>query len=121
MIGRTLAAALVALVTVSASMSADAQPYPSKPIRFIVPFPAGGSTDVGARLIGEYLSRAFGQQVYVENKTGANGTIGIESAAKSTPDGFFASAKWWRATAVSSGGNCTSQSSCRPKTTRSLL
>ena len=53
-----------------------------------MPFPAGGSTDVGARLIGEYLSRAFGQQVYVENKTGANGTIGIETAAKSAPDGY---------------------------------
>jgi tripartite-type tricarboxylate transporter receptor subunit TctC len=54
----------------------------------VVPFPAGGSTDVGARLIGENLSRAFGQQVYVENKSGANGTIGIEDAAKSKPDGY---------------------------------
>jgi tripartite-type tricarboxylate transporter receptor subunit TctC len=67
---------------------ARAQSYPGKPIRFIVPFPAGGSTDVGARVVGEYLSRAFGQQVYVENKTGANGNIGIETAAKSAPDGY---------------------------------
>lgn len=67
---------------------ARAQSYPGKPIRFIVPYPAGGSTDLGARLIGEYLSRAFGQQVYVENKTGANGNIGIETAAKSAPDGY---------------------------------
>ena len=65
-----------------------AQSYPARPIRFIVPFPAGGSTDVGARLIAENLSRAFGQQVYVENKSGANGTIGIEDAAKSAPDGY---------------------------------
>ena len=65
-----------------------AQPYPAKPIRFVVPFPAGGSTDVGARLIAENLSRAFGQQVYVENKSGANGTIGVEEAAKSPPDGY---------------------------------
>jgi tripartite-type tricarboxylate transporter receptor subunit TctC len=68
--------------------AARAQSYPSRPIRFIVPFPAGGSTDVGARMIGEYLSRTLGQQVVVENKTGANGNIGIETAAKSAPDGY---------------------------------
>jgi tripartite-type tricarboxylate transporter receptor subunit TctC len=68
--------------------SARAQSYPTKPIRFVVPFPAGGSTDVGARLIAEHLSRVFGQQVYVENKSGANGTIGVEVAAKSAPDGY---------------------------------
>ena len=67
---------------------ARAQSYPAKPIRFVVPFPAGGSTDVGARLIAENVSRAFGQQVYVENKSGANGTIGVEDAAKSAPDGY---------------------------------
>jgi tripartite-type tricarboxylate transporter receptor subunit TctC len=59
---------------------ARAQSYPTRPVRFIVPFPAGGSTDVGARAIGEYLSRAFGQQVYIENKSGAGGNIGIEAA-----------------------------------------
>src|SRR5262245_51715358 len=67
---------------------ATAQTYPVKPIRFIVPFPAGGSTDVGARLIAEHLSRTFGQQVYVENRSGANGNIGVDSAAKSPPDGY---------------------------------
>jgi tripartite-type tricarboxylate transporter receptor subunit TctC len=70
------------------STFAQSQSYPSRPIRVVVPFPAGGSTDVGARLIAENLSRAFGQQVYVENKSGANGTIGIEDAAKSKPDGY---------------------------------
>src|SRR5262245_35122579 len=68
--------------------AARAQSYPTKPIRFGVPFPAGGSTDVGARLIADHLSRVFGQQVYVENKPGANGTIGVEVAAKSAPDGY---------------------------------
>jgi tripartite-type tricarboxylate transporter receptor subunit TctC len=68
--------------------SAQAQSYPAKPIRFVVPFPAGGSTDVGGRLIAEHLSRRFGVQVYVENKSGANGAIGIEDAAKSPPDGY---------------------------------
>jgi tripartite-type tricarboxylate transporter receptor subunit TctC len=87
MITRRKALALAALPLLSTGR-ATAQSYPSKPIRFIVPFPAGGSTDVSARLIGEYLSRVFGQQVYVENKTGANGTLGIEQAAKSAPDGY---------------------------------
>jgi tripartite-type tricarboxylate transporter receptor subunit TctC len=80
---------LAALPFAGAKMGvARAQSYPAKPIRFVVPFPAGGSTDVGARLIAENLSRAFGQQVYVENKSGANGTIGVEDAAKSAPDGY---------------------------------
>src|SRR5262245_63655583 len=65
-----------------------AQAYPSRPVRMIVPFPAGGSTDVGARIISEYLSRVFGRQFYVENRSGAGGNIGIEAAAKSPPDGY---------------------------------
>jgi tripartite-type tricarboxylate transporter receptor subunit TctC len=86
---RNLALALAALPFGSATaVAADSQAYPSKPIRFVVPFPPGGSTDVGARLIAEYLSRAFGQQVFVENKSGANGTIGVEDAARSAPDGY---------------------------------
>src|SRR5436309_4479390 len=78
---------VLAAVVLNAN-SVTAQTYPSKPIRLIVPFPPGGSTDVGARLIAEHLSRAFGQQVHVENRSGANGTIGVEAVAKSTPDGY---------------------------------
>jgi tripartite-type tricarboxylate transporter receptor subunit TctC len=86
---RHFAITLAALpFAVAKTAVARAQSYPAKPIRFVVPFPAGGSTDVGARLIAENLSRAFGQQVYVENKSGANGTIGVEDAAKSAPDGY---------------------------------
>ena len=85
---RKLALSLAAVPLGLNILPASAQSYPNKPIRFIVPFPAGGSTDVSARLIGEHLSRVFGQQVYVENKTGANGTLGIEQAAKSAPDGY---------------------------------
>ncbi len=85
---RNLTLTLAALSFGSSAGAARAQPYPSRPIRFIVPFPAGGSTDVAARMIGEYLSRALGQQVVVENKTGANGNIGVETAAKSAPDGY---------------------------------
>ena len=86
---RNFALSLAAMPFVlAATRRALAQTYPSKPIRFVVPFPAGGSTDVGARLVAENLARAFGQQVYVENKSGANGTIGVEEAAKSAPDGY---------------------------------
>src|SRR2546421_6352477 len=62
--------------------------YPTRPIRFIVPYPPGGATDVAARVIGEYLSRSLGQQVVVENKSGGGSLIGVESAAKSPPDGY---------------------------------
>jgi len=78
---------LLALV-VAVSTGAQAQDWPSRPVRFIVPFPAGGSTDVGARLVGESLSRSLRQQIVVENKSGANGNIGIETAAKSPTDGY---------------------------------
>jgi tripartite-type tricarboxylate transporter receptor subunit TctC len=78
-------AALAALVTVSSA--AQAQQWPNRPIQMIVPFAAGGSTDVAARLVAQHLSRALGQQVVVENKPGANGNLGIELAAKAAPDG----------------------------------
>jgi tripartite-type tricarboxylate transporter receptor subunit TctC len=86
----TIVRTFIALTAVlaAAPLAAHAQDWPSRPVRMIVPFAAGGSTDVAARLVGEYLSRAFGQQVYVENRTGANGVIGIEAAAKSDPDGY---------------------------------
>jgi len=79
---------LIALTMAAAACGAQAQDWPNKPVRVVVPFAAGGSTDVAARLVAEYLSRAFGQQVYVENRTGANGVIGIEAVAKSDPDGY---------------------------------
>ena len=66
----------------------NAQSYPVRPVRLIVPYPAGGSTDVAARIIGEYLSRAMGQQIYIENRSGAAGVLGIEAVAKSAPDGY---------------------------------
>jgi tripartite-type tricarboxylate transporter receptor subunit TctC len=75
-------------LAIAATQPATAAGWPSRPIHFIVPFPAGGSTDVAARVIGDYLSRALGQQVVVENKSGANGNIAMEYAAKSTPDGY---------------------------------
>jgi tripartite-type tricarboxylate transporter receptor subunit TctC len=84
---RTLTLALTALPLLAARSGFAQSQYPTRPIRVVVPFPAGGSTDVAARLIAEQLSRVFHQQVYVENKSGANGTVGIEDAARSKPDG----------------------------------
>jgi tripartite-type tricarboxylate transporter receptor subunit TctC len=80
-------AALLAFSLMTAGW-AHSEDWPARPIRFIVPFPAGGSTDVSARIVAEYLSRNLGHQVYVENRSGANGNIGIEAAARSTPDGY---------------------------------
>lgn len=65
-----------------------AQPYPSKPVRIIVNFPAGGVADVYARIIGTRVQEAWGQPVVVENRTGAGGNIGAEAVAKSSPDGY---------------------------------
>ena len=80
--GLALAAMLAALPR------ADAQDYPSRPVKIIVPFPAGGTADVMPRVIGEWLSRKWGQPVVVENRTGAAGNIGAEAVAKAEPDGY---------------------------------
>jgi tripartite-type tricarboxylate transporter receptor subunit TctC len=78
----------IALLALAFPTLAQAQEWPNRPIRFIVPYPAGGSTDVGARVIGDYLSRALGQQIVVENRTGGSGNIGFEAGARSAPDGY---------------------------------
>ncbi len=70
------------------AQAAQAQDWPQKPVRFIVPYPPGGGTDVIARIIQEPLSRALGQQVVIENRGGAGGALGTEAAAKSAADGY---------------------------------
>jgi tripartite-type tricarboxylate transporter receptor subunit TctC len=69
-------------------MSAHAQGYPSKPIRFVVPYPAGGPLDTVARLLGQKVSESTRQPVIVDNKPGAGGNIGADAVAKAAPDGY---------------------------------
>ena len=78
-------AGILALVSVAAA--AD-DPYPSKPLRIIVQFGAGTSTDIVARIVGQKLSESLGQSVVIENKVGAGGILGTELAAKAKPDGY---------------------------------
>jgi tripartite-type tricarboxylate transporter receptor subunit TctC len=80
--------AAVCLLFIGGASFVQAQSYPTKPIRFIVPFPPGGGNDTIARQVGQKLSAIFGQQVLVDNRPGAGGAIGAELAAKSPPDGY---------------------------------
>jgi len=77
-----------ALVTAAVSWGWAAEPYPNKPVRMIIPFGAGGSTDVLVRIVATRLPETLGQQVVIDNRTGAGGLIGTEIAAKSNPDGY---------------------------------
>src|SRR5258708_40191745 len=70
------------------SVLATAQPYPSKPVRFVVPFPPGNAGDLMARMLAEKLTVSMKQSVIVDNRPGAGGNIGAEHAAKSAPDGY---------------------------------
>lgn len=70
------------------SAVAGAQQWPSKPVKFIVPFAPGGATDIAARLLGQQLTQAWGQSVVVENRGGAGGGVGAAEAARATPDGY---------------------------------
>jgi tripartite-type tricarboxylate transporter receptor subunit TctC len=79
--------ASAALATLLLAVAAHAQTYPSRPVRIIVPFPPGGTTDILARVTAERLQSALGQPFIVENRSGAGGVIGTEVAAKAAPDG----------------------------------
>ncbi len=91
-LGRTIAGLAMSLLAATALLTgaatAQAQDYPTKVIRIIVPFTPGGGNDILARLIAPGLSETLGQPVIVENKPGASGNIGTETVARSAPDGY---------------------------------
>lgn len=79
---------VLAVLLAMAALPAAAQPYPDKPVRIIVPFPAGGGTDIIGRLLGQKLSENLAQPFVVDNRPGAGGTVGAEIAARATADGY---------------------------------
>lgn len=81
-------AVMVVALTLGLAAAACAQGYPAKPVRIIVPFVAGGGSDVTARMVADKLTTAMGQPVIVDNRGGASGNIGINAVAKSPPDGY---------------------------------
>ncbi len=85
---KKLTATLLCAFGLLAGVAATAQTYPSKPIRMIVPFPAGGTTDVVARVVAQRMTESMGQPVLVENRGGAGGAIGADLVAKAAPDGY---------------------------------
>lgn len=88
MVRKTLQALAVASAALAAALPASAQNWPDKPVRIVVAYPAGGGVDLVARTVGQRLSEVLKQQVVIENRTGASGTIGADLVAKSAPDGY---------------------------------
>src|SRR3954471_8563822 len=84
---RVMASGLALMCLLAGEIQAQA-PYPSRPVRIIVPSPPAGGTDIVARVLAQHFSKAFGQQFFVENKPGAGNLIGIEMAARAAPDGY---------------------------------
>jgi tripartite-type tricarboxylate transporter receptor subunit TctC len=85
---RRTVAFTAALFTIGSAAAATQDNYPTKPIRLVVPFTPGGSTDILARLVAQQITNTFGQQCIIDNRPGAGGTIGMEIAARAAPDGY---------------------------------
>src|SRR5688572_16590063 len=79
---------VLAILLSLAAAGASAQQYPTRPLRLIVPFPAGGGSDAVGRIVGPKLTERLGQQVVVDNRAGAGGSLGTEAAVRATPDGY---------------------------------
>jgi tripartite-type tricarboxylate transporter receptor subunit TctC len=88
MLRRNVVAAGLAAAVPGLHLSAQAQSFPSQPIKLIAPFPPGGSVDITSRMIAEPLGRRLGVQMVVDNRSGASGNIGMEAIAKARADGY---------------------------------
>ena len=86
--GMFVVAGALAIAGATAATGFAQQSYPARPIRMIIPYPPGGTSDILARLIGQKVTEAWKQQIIVDNRTGANGNIGLELTARATPDGY---------------------------------
>ena len=98
---------LLLAALLGAPLSATAQQYPDRPIKLVVAFPAGGTTDIIARVLAEYTGKRLGQQMIVDNRPGAGGNIGTEVVARAAPDGYTLS--------LCTIGTCAINSSIYPK------
>ena len=85
---KTIASILLAAALAAPPLAHSQEPWPSKPVRMVVPFAPGGATDIAARLVAQKLSENLGKQFYIENRGGANGSIGSEVAARAAGDGY---------------------------------
>jgi tripartite-type tricarboxylate transporter receptor subunit TctC len=92
---KTVIALVLAIAALTNASAASAQAYPTKPISIVVPFAAGGPTDVIARVLAQHMRTSLGQTVIVENITGANGNIGVGRVARAAPDGYTLSIGHW--------------------------
>src|ERR687883_525790 len=82
---------LIELITLAAACAlpglASAQPFPSRPVRMVVPFAAGGPADITGRIVAQHLTELLGQQFYIDNRAGAGGVVGAETVVRAAPDG----------------------------------
>ena len=85
---RVLLGGMAAVLLLCAAACSEESAYPSRPVRLIVPFPAGGSSDLIARTVSERAARALGHQIVIDNRPGAGGNIGTEAAARAPADGY---------------------------------
>ena len=116
---RTLLIAAIGSALASMATGASAQAYPSKPVRLVVPFAPGGTTDIVARVVSEKIGAALGQTMIVENKAGGGGSVGATEIARAAPDGYSLGMATVSTTAANPAINRRSRTTRSPTSRRS--